>query len=565
MTDLPTSPTAAQARQAPFPGAVRAWLLPGLLTCLGYLLLAKLALLLALPPGFAAPIYPSAGLALAAVLVFGRPALVGVAAGAFLSNLPLSDARALVDLPALAIPLLAGLGGMLQAALGAALVRWRVPGPLRLAEPRDVAWFCVLGALVACMVNASLSVPALVALGAVPKASATFTWWTWWAGDALGVLVGAPIVLSLIGRPAADWRARRLTVALPMLATTALLAMATVLVGRWDQQRSRGVFERDASALAAAIEGQLRHASLALEAVHGLMIGSDKLEPAELRRAAEAWLALPIQLQAVGVSQRVLRQDLPAFEAEVSRQQGRPYKVFDRAPAGAASVTPQGAEVVAIRLIAPQSGNGTALGVNALSIPAAREAMLRAVDSDAPAATTGFVLTQEAGAQTGVVLYRALYQGEPRADARRAAWSGVVFVTMRMQRSAEAGMAAAPAYLRWCLSDSNPAAVRPHLAGPAGCEHSTSLGLRHDTTIALGGQRWLLHIDAEPAAVPDSGHGNAWLFSTVGLLPAAMLAALLLTVTGRTRRIEDAVDERTADLQREAAERRLDLLQATQK
>ena len=287
------------------------------------------------------------------------------------------------------------------------------------------------------------------------------------------------------------------------------------------------------------------------------MIGSDKLEPAELRRAAEAWLALPIQLQAVGVSQRVLRQDLPAFEAEVSRQQGRPYKVFDRAPAGAASVTPQGAEVVAIRLIAPQSGNGTALGVNALSIPAAREAMLRAVDSDAPAATTGFVLTQEAGAQTGVVLYRALYQGEPRADARRAAWSGVVFVTMRMQRSAEAGMAAAPAYLRWCLSDSNPAAVRPHLAGPAGCEHSTSLGLRHDTTIALGGQRWLLHIDAEPAAVPDSGHGNAWLFSTVGLLPAAMLAALLLTVTGRTRRIEDAVDERTADLQREAAERRL--------
>jgi AraC-like DNA-binding protein len=38
------------------------------------------------------------------------------------------------------------------------------------------------------------------------------------------VLIGAPIALTLIGRPAADWVGRRVTVALPLLATTALLA-----------------------------------------------------------------------------------------------------------------------------------------------------------------------------------------------------------------------------------------------------------------------------------------------------------------------------------------------------
>ncbi len=556
MTDLPSpSPeTRDLATQPPRDGL--GWLLPGLLTCLAYLVLGKLALLLAIPPGYAAPIYPGAGLALAAVLVFGRRALPGVAAGAFLVNLQLSDPRALGNLSALGLPLLSGLGAMLQAALGAVLVRRRLPGPLRLAEPRDVAWFCVLGALVACLVNASLSVPVLVVLGAVPAAVGAFTWWTWWAGDALGVLIGAPIVLTLIGRPAADWRPRRVTVAVPMLATTALLAVATVLVARWDQQRSQAVFERDASAVAAAIAGQLRHASLALEAVRGLMIGSDDVTPAELHRAAQPWLALPIQLQALGVSQRVRRQDLPAFEAGVSRQHGRPYKVFDRPPANGTPLTAQDPEVVAIRLIEPPGVNSTALGVNALSIPAAREAILRAADSDAPAATAGFVLTQEPGGQTGVVIYRALYEGEPAPAARRSAWQGVAFVTMRMQQSVEAGMGMAPPYLRWCLSDSNPAALRPHLAGPQGCERAAALALRHDTTIALGGQRWLLRIDADLAAVPDAGNGNAWLFSTVGLLPAAMLAALLLTVTGRTRRIEAAVDERTADLQREAAERR---------
>ncbi len=556
MTDLPSSALETRTPAPPPPRGALGWLLPGLLTCLAYVVLGKLALLLAIPPGYAAPIYPSAGLALGAVLVYGRRALPGVAAGAFLVNFQLSDPRALTNLSALTLPLLSGLGALLQAALGAALVRWRLPGPLRLAEPRDVAWFCGLGGLVACLVNASLSVPVLVLLGAVPAPVAVFTWWTWWAGDTLGVLIGAPIVLTLIGQPAADWRPRRITVGVPMLATTALLAMATVLVARWDQQRSHGVFDRDAAAVAAAIEAQLRHAGLALEAVRGLMIGSDDVQPAELRRAAAPWLALPIQLQAVGVSQRVPRQDLPAFEAAVGRQHGRPYKVFDRPTASGAPLTTQDTDVVAIRLIEPQGGNSAALGVNALSIPAAREAILRAVDTDAPAATAGFVLTQEPGGQTGVVMYRALYRGEPQPGDRRAAWQGVAFVTMRMQQSVEAGMGMAPAYLRWCLSDHSPGAARPHLAGPPGCERATPLPLHHDTTIALGGQRWLLRITADPAAVPDAGNGNAWLFSTVGLLPAAMLAALLLTVTGRTRRIEAAVDARTADLQREAAERR---------
>ncbi len=553
---FPPSEPPTQSPGPAGPGGALSTLWRNLLTALACVLLGQLAQLLAVPPGYAAPIDLSAGLALAVVLVHGRQLLPGVALGGFLVSLSLSGPRALGPLWAMGLPLLAGLGASLQAALGAALVRWRLPGPLRLAEPRDVAWFCLLGGLLACLVNASLTVPVLVAAGTVPAGGALFTWWIWWAGDSLGVLVGAPVVLTMIGRPAADWRARRITVALPLLATTVLLAMATLLVARWDRQRSRSVFERDALATAAAIEGQLRHASLALEATRGLMIGSADVDPTELHRAAEPWLALPIQLQAVGVSQRVPRQDLPAFEARMARLLGRPYKVFDRAPPDGRPLTSGDPDVVAIRLIEPAQGNAAALGVNALSIPAAREAIQRAIDTDAPAATAGFALTQEAGRQTGVVLYRALYQGEPAPAGRRAALQGLVFVTMRMQRSVEAGMQNKPAYLRWCLSDSNPAATRPHLAGPEDCERAAALPLQHSATIALGGQRWLLRIDAEPDAVPDAGHGNAWLFSTVGLLPAAMLAALLLTVTGRARRIEVAVDERTADLQREAAERR---------
>ena len=549
------SPPPTESPAGPPSNAWQRWLLPAVLTALGYFVAGELALQLAIPPGYASPLYPSAGLALAAVLVYGRGALAGVAVGSYLVNLLLGAPHEARDLPTVLMPVISALGATLQAALGAALVRGRLKGPLTLSEPRDVAIFCGLGAVLACLVNATLSSLTLVAFGLVAPAALAFTWWTWWVGDTLGVLIGAPIVLTLIGTPRADWAARRITLGLPLLGTTLLLATATVLVARWDTERSRSVFDRDASAAAAALTAELRQSLFALEAVRGLYIGSEDVTADELRRVTQPWLGLPINIQAIGYSQQVTRTDLARYETTTSARLGRPFSVFDRDAGGAAPIAAADPAVVAITLIEPLASNARALGVNALSIPAAREAIFRAVDTDAPAATAGFQLTQEAGTQSGVVIYRALYAGEPAAAGRRAAFRGVVFVSLRMQQSLQAAMRDAPTYLAWCLVDSNPAAPRPQLGGPPGCHEAGPKALQHESPIQLGGQRWLLRIGADRGAVPDAGHGNAWLFSTVGLLSVAMLAALLLTVTGRTRRIETAVAERTADLEREVAER----------
>ncbi len=537
------------------PSARLRWVLATLLTATGYFVAGKLALMLAIPPGYASPLYPGAGLALAAVLVYGRIALPGVLLGSYLVQVLVAAPSGLHTPLVHLLSLVTAVGAMLQAALGVALVRWRLKGALELAEPREVATFCLLAGALACGLNASLSTLALSWAGVVPVGARAFTWWTWWVGDTLGVLIGAPILLTLIGRPRDAWAARRITVGLPLLVTTGLLAVATVLVARWDSERTRSVFDRDASAAGAALSAELRQSLFALEALRGLYIGSDDVTPGELQRVTQPWLQLPLHIQAMGYSERVARQAIAERQLAITKWLGRPFQIFDRETAGTLSPSRGDAEVVAITLIEPLAANQRALGVNALSIPAAREAILRAAETDAPAATAGFQLTQESADQTGVVLYRALYNGEPGATARRQALRGVVFVSLRMQQSMAAATRHAPAYLRWCLVDTQPAAIRPLLAGTAGCELMAAGALRHDTALTLGGQHWLLQLSADPAQVPDAGPGNAWLFSTVGLLSAAMLAALLLTVTGRTRRIETAVAERTADLQHEVAER----------
>src|SRR3970282_1436542 len=57
-----------------------------ILIALLYGVIAKNGFLFAIPPGNISPVFPAAGIALAAVLILGRPALIGVWLGSFVAN-----------------------------------------------------------------------------------------------------------------------------------------------------------------------------------------------------------------------------------------------------------------------------------------------------------------------------------------------------------------------------------------------------------------------------------------------------------------------------------------------
>lgn len=521
-------------------------------TALVYAAVGWLALLLAVPPGYASPLYPSAGLALAATLVFGQRALWGVAAGAFVVNVVLSASRGQIDLTALAVPAFIGFGAALQAGVGAALVRRYVPMPLVLAAPRDILLCGALGAFVACLVNATLATAALWAIGTVAAEQTGVTWVTWWVGDTLGVLIGAPLALTAFGRPRDAWVPRRRSVGLPLLLASALLGVATLRVSQWEAERLEGTFEQDARELRARAELRLRSPLHALQSLHGAYLASGGLDARQLDLAARWWLQQPIELQAAGHSLRVPRAELPAFEAAAAAEQGRAYRVFDRSQIAAAD-----AEVVAIRWITPLQGNAAALGVNALSIPAARQAVETARDSGEATATAGFRLTQSAADETGLVIYQALYGGAtPATPAERAAaFSGVLFVTLRAERLLANLPLPEQRYVHWCLVDTDRTAPRRRLAGAPGCENAPPFELQLSLPLNFATRAFELRAGSYLRETPGRASANAWMFAVAGMLSAAMLGALLLTVTGRARRIEQAVEDRTADLQREVAER----------
>ena len=197
-------------------------------TALAYAGVAAAALMLAGPPAFASPLYPSAGIALAATLVFGPAALPGVFLGALLANGTLISARGGEFWPLEVLPLVIGLGATAQAWAGAALLRRFVQQPLVLNAPRDIVLAAALG----------VATLALWFAGVVPTGGVLGSWLTWWQGDTLGVLIGTPLVLTLVGQPAEDWRARRRTLGLPLLVVVMLLSGAIFQLARTDRQRA---------------------------------------------------------------------------------------------------------------------------------------------------------------------------------------------------------------------------------------------------------------------------------------------------------------------------------------
>jgi integral membrane sensor domain MASE1 len=173
--------------------------LANLTTIAVYLGTGLLSHALALPAGYATPVYLPAGVGFALTVVFGWRALPGVAIGAVLMHLPDGwIARDTAPWIAAAATMVTALGALAQAWLGA---QWfgRLVDPA-LGTSRDVARFLAL-APAFCLINATVSVAVLYRLGVVTAAERAPTWINWWAGDTVGVLLAAPLVWILCGRP----------------------------------------------------------------------------------------------------------------------------------------------------------------------------------------------------------------------------------------------------------------------------------------------------------------------------------------------------------------------------
>lgn len=206
------------------------WLISALVGC-AYLAGGYAVARLRVEADYPLAFWPSAGIALAACLRWGRGVLPGVAAGAFLLAVWLRlEAGSLPD-AVIVRSLVGALATLLQTAVGAWAVRRGLGFPNELGRGRDVVAFWLLGGVLSTWIAPATMVMLLAGEGGFAAAVLARTFALWWLGQMLGVMVFAPVVLALVMPREGAWRSRPLTVAVPVTVALAGTLMLLDLVG----------------------------------------------------------------------------------------------------------------------------------------------------------------------------------------------------------------------------------------------------------------------------------------------------------------------------------------------
>jgi PAS domain S-box-containing protein len=522
----------------------------------GYYISGRLGLLLAVPPGYAAVVWPASGIALAGILLFGYEAWPGVLLGSFLVNIGVSfdGATLATTVRSMATAGWIGAGAALEACVGAAVIRRYVGFPTSLDEAGDIAKFLLLGGPLACLVNATWSVAALSFVGAIPWPAIPFNWFTWWVGDTIGVMVAAPLMLICAAEPRRVWRARWLPVGLPLvLAFTGAAAMFTK-VSAWERTAVRLDFIARAEQSAGTLQTSLDNQVEDLYSVGSLYAGSSRVTRQAFHDFVARALSRHPGIKALEWVPRVTASQRWAYES-AARVDGYPgFEIVDHTPGGRNVRAGLSDEYFPVYFVEPYRGNEAALGFDLASNPARHAALVEARDTGTLTATSAITLVQETGTSVGTLVFLPIYErGESisTADLRRQHLQGFALLVLRINDLMRSTLAHQPVTgVEQQLYDATSPGQRSVLWSSEGFRAArmgtTARDLAWRTTFAFGGRRW--GILAYPGVEFASAH-RSWesrVLFVMALLLTGLLGAVLLVMTGRTLKTEALAAENAA-------------------
>ena len=185
------------------------------LVAAAYFALARLGLSLAFATTQVTAIWPPTGLALAALVLLGPRAAIGIYAGAFAANLMAHEPIAVA-------------AGIASGNTLTGLAGWWALQALRLPKPsftgtREVIALAAV-AMATPILSATCGVSCLVLGGLVQSQAFAHVWRIWWMGDSLGILLIAPFLLCWSSSAKEGWRPWQ-------VAEAALLSGSVVLTG----------------------------------------------------------------------------------------------------------------------------------------------------------------------------------------------------------------------------------------------------------------------------------------------------------------------------------------------
>jgi diguanylate cyclase (GGDEF)-like protein/PAS domain S-box-containing protein len=345
---------------------------------------------------------------------------------------------------------------------------------------------------------------------------------------------------------------------LTLLAGLGITALMFANTRAADQERARSIFLQYAQTRAAAVARSFDEAREVLRATNALSASMGDISREQFRAFVQPLLAIHPYIQAVLYERMVDADERAAYESV--RALARPgFRITERSD-GHLVPAAQRERYLVVEYVEPVAGNATLLGYDALFYGVESAAFRHAIDSGRAASTVLLPLVQRKGRQ-GIVLVKPVYRpGAALGDgaARRMAAAGNTAVAIDVADMVGANLAMANLLGR--------SGIAIELYGPA--DGTRRLAYRDDNLdrseqpawhawldgtvfrtvrrFDVAGQPWELRIAGRSIEM-SSGTGPLMVL-VLGVLASLAAAAYVQSRVLRTRRIEDLIARRTADL-----------------
>jgi PAS domain S-box-containing protein len=501
-----------------------------------YALVGAVGLTLAIPPGYASPVFPAAGLALGCVLWFGRRAVPGIWLGSSVMNLAHTATYSGLTSGSIFVAAVIATGVTLQAWVGCRLVTRYVPTWKTLEREQDVFRFLFWGGGLACLLSAFFGITGLYLTGILTRTELLYNYWNWYVGDTMGVLVFAPLTLCLLNREDSLWGERRRRIVAPLLITLAMSLLAFYGAAHWEKSGQQNRLQTDGKTIAKLISDRLIAHREVLVSLHNFIEVTPDFTFRQFQQFTRITLKDKPDIFALGFNDLVTREERPAFERKMGKLSPLgPFQITQRDSQKRLVRAGDRPEYVAVRYIVPLAENQPAVGFDINSEPIRRAAIQRARASKTIAVTAPIKLVQEKKQRIGVL------ELMPQEDAPTAGGNprllGFAVAVIKVDELIDIAIRdQLPPGLRLQVIDRHAAKDQNvvYLSASGTSVDSSSRTASWNTGLQMGDRDWELKVIPSSEYWQQQRPWVAWSVGVAGLLFATLLQTLLLGMTGRT-------------------------------
>lgn len=468
-----------------------------------YFLTGKLGLLWATPPGYASPVWPPAGLGLAALLLWGQNRWLGIFLGSLLINFT-SPRFEFGDVSNLYLAFAIAFGNTVSLVIADSFIRRFLKFPKPFFLEKDCILFLVIAGPLAALISSSIGTLALYLGNQVHSANMFMNWLHWFSGDATGGLLFSPLGLIFSKDSRAFWLRSAKTVIIPIFVCFALVVGALHYLNSVEDQRTLSDFHKKSEIASNQIEKSLLNHQATLTTLRSFFTNSESVTFQEFQDFTNTLNANNPEIQTLG------------WIAEVRK----------------------GSEKLKAQFVAPSKSNEFLLDPQQIFPPQVQDIFQKARTEDSLQSLAPVVIPELDSSPLLILAY-----GNK---------GGVLFEAIRLQRLLDSTMAILgdPSYriVIEHAQENTPQIIADSLAGESreARQHFSS-AINAVRNLSVGPLSVKIHI-SQDTSLRTSSHFQTGLFLISMTIFTFLICAILLSIANGFVKVQEIVKQKTLHL-----------------